>query len=83
MNERQSREVERVLLHVADVRTRAQRAAATVANDGADAHIAAARTDAERQLADLYRTLSQRTYYAVPEVDKAPQPWVRSATTSS
>jgi hypothetical protein len=67
MTERQSSEVEKVLLHIGDARSRARRAAETCAHDGADAHIVAALTDAELQLAELHRKLSQGTYYAVPD----------------
>jgi ABC-type cobalamin/Fe3+-siderophores transport system ATPase subunit len=67
MTEQQSSEVEKVLLHVSDARSRARRAAETCAKDGADAHIVAALSDAERQLAALHRKLSQGTYYAVPD----------------
>ena len=67
MNERQSAEVEKVLLHISDARTRASRAAQLVEKDGAEEHIVAALRDAERQLADLHRTLSQGTYYAVSD----------------
>lgn len=67
MNERQSSEVEKVLLHVSDARTRAKRAAAAVEKDGADPHIVAALADAERELAELHRRLAQGTYYAVPD----------------
>jgi len=67
MTERQSSEVEKVLLHIGDARSRARRAAEACAQDGADAHIVAALTDAELQLAELHRKLSQGTYYAVPD----------------
>ena len=67
MTERQSSEVEKVLLHVSDARSRARRAAEACAKDGAEAHIVAALADAERQLAELHRKLSQGTYYAVPD----------------
>jgi len=65
MNERQSSEVEKVLLYISDARARAKRAAAAVDKDGADAHIVAALADAERQLGELHRQLAQGTYYAV------------------
>ncbi len=65
MTERQSSEVEKVLLHLSDARTRARRAAELVEKDGAEPHIVEALQDAERQLADLHRTLAQNTYYAV------------------
>ena len=67
MTERQSGEVERVLLHISDARTRAGKAAEAVAKDGAEPHIVAALQDAERQLGELHRKLSQGTYYAVPD----------------
>jgi hypothetical protein len=67
MNERQSSEVEKVLLYIGDARTRAKRAAASAEKDGADPHIVAALTDTERQLGDLHRQLAQSTYYAVPD----------------
>lgn len=67
MTERQSSEVERVLLHISDARTRARKATEVVAKDGADAHIIEALQDTERQLAELHRKLSQGTYYATPD----------------
>jgi hypothetical protein len=39
MTERQSSEVEKVLLHLSDARTRARRAAEVVAKDGAERHV--------------------------------------------
>jgi precorrin-2 methylase len=56
-----------VLLHISDARSRAHKAADTCAQDGTEAHIVAALTDAEQQLAELHRKLSQGTYYAVPD----------------
>jgi cellobiose-specific phosphotransferase system component IIA len=67
MTERQSSEVEKVLLHIGDARSRARKAAEACAQDGAEGHIVAALTDAEQQLAELHRRLSQGTYYAVPD----------------
>lgn len=67
MTERQSSEVEKVLLHISDARTRARRAAELVEKDGAEAHIVGALRATEQHLADLHRTLSQTTYYAVPD----------------
>jgi hypothetical protein len=65
MTERQSSEVEKVLLHISEARTRARRAAELVQKDGAEPHIMEALAAAEQQLADVHRTLSQGTYYAV------------------
>ncbi|MGH2834458.1 MAG: hypothetical protein ACRDK2_16940 [Solirubrobacteraceae bacterium] len=45
MTETQSGEVEKVLLHVSDARSRARRAAEVCAKDGADEHIVAALND--------------------------------------
>lgn len=56
-----------MLLHLSDARTRARRAAERVEKDCAEAHIVAALRSTEQQLAALHRTLSQSTYYAVPE----------------
>lgn len=67
MTERQSAEVEKVLLHISDARTRARRAAELVEKDGAEAHIVAALLEAERALADVHRKLSHGTYYAVAD----------------
>lgn len=67
MTERQSSEIEKVLLHISDARARARKAADAVQKDGADPHIVAALADAERDLAELHRRLSQGTYYAVPD----------------
>jgi hypothetical protein len=67
MNERQSSEVEKVLLYIGDARTRARRAASAAEKDAADAHIVAALLDAERELGELHRRLAQGTYYAVPD----------------
>lgn len=65
MTERQSSEVEKVLLHISEAHTRASRAAELVQKDGAEPHIVEALAAAEQQLAELHRTLSQGTYYAV------------------
>ena len=67
MTERQSSEVEKVLLHLSDARTRARRAAELVEKDGAEPHIVEALRATERELAILHRTLSQGTYYAVAD----------------
>ena len=67
MDERHSSEVEKVLLHLSDARTRARRAAETVEKGGADAHVVRALRETERQLGELHRQLAQGTYYAVPD----------------
>ena len=67
MTEAHSSEVEKVLLFVSDARSRAQRAAATVRADGGDDHVVRALEDAERDLGELHRRLSQGTLYAIPD----------------
>lgn len=67
MTERQSSEVEKVLLHLSDAKLRAARAVDAVVKDGADAHVVQALRETERQLGELHRALSQATYYAVPD----------------
>lgn len=67
MTEQQSSEVEKVLLHISEARSRARRAADLVEKDGAEPHIVQALLVAEQQLADLHRTLAQGTYYAVAD----------------
>lgn len=67
MTERQSSEVEKVLLHLSDARTRARRAAELVEKDGAKPHVVEALRATERELANLHRALSQGTYYAVTD----------------
>jgi hypothetical protein len=67
MTERQSAEVEKVLLHLSDARTRAKRAVEAVERDGAEPHIVAALREVEQELAALHRKLGQGTYYAVPD----------------
>lgn len=65
MTERQSREVERVLLHISDARTRAGTATDALVRDGAPPHIVEALRDAEIQLGELHRNLMQATYYVI------------------
>lgn len=67
MTERQSSEIEKVLLYVSDARTRAKRATEAVQKDGADAHIVAALRQSEKELDALHRKLAQSTFYAVSD----------------
>lgn len=67
MTERESAEVEKVLLHISDARSRARRAADALEKDGAASPVVEALRASERHLAVLHRTLSQSTYYAVPD----------------
>jgi hypothetical protein len=67
MIEEHSSEVEKVLLHISDARTRACRAADAVEKSGAESHVIEALRKTETQLGELHRQLSQGTYYAVPD----------------
>ncbi len=64
MNEKEAIEVEKVLLHISDARSRARKAADACAKSDADAHVIAALQAAAGDLDQLHRRLSQRTYYA-------------------
>lgn len=70
MIERHASEVE-VLLHLGDARTRARRAAAMLAKDGAEPHVIAAVSDAADGVDSLHRTRMQATHDAIP--DPAPK----------
>ena len=67
MNEAESSEVERVLLHIGHACDRAKRGAEAVRKDGGDPGVAAALADAADELSRVYRRLTQSTYYAVDE----------------
>ena len=67
MTERESKEVEKVLLHISDARSRTRRAADALEKDGGAKHVVDALRSSEQQLAGLHRALSQGTYYAVPD----------------
>jgi hypothetical protein len=67
MTERESNEVEKILLHISDARSRTRRAADVVEKDGGADHVVEALRTTEQEPADLHRTLSQSTYYAVPD----------------
>lgn len=67
MTEQESKEVEKVLLHLADARARTRKAAEALEKAGAAAHVTAAVQETEKQLAELHRALSQGTYYVVPD----------------
>jgi hypothetical protein len=67
VTECESKEVEKVLLHISDARSRTRRAADVLEKEGGARHVVDALRSNEQQLADLHRTLSQSTYYAVPD----------------
>ena len=67
MTEREAKEVEKVLLHLSDARSRTRRAADVLEKEGAADHVVEALRSSEQDLAALHRGLSQSTYYAVPD----------------
>lgn len=67
MNEAHFAEIEKTLLYISEARLRAERAAKSIAKDGAEAHLVEALTAAEQELERVGRRLMQQTYFAVPE----------------
>lgn len=67
MNEEHFAEIEKTLLFISEARKRAERAAAGLESDGAEAHLVAALRQTERELEELGRRLMQQTYFAVPK----------------
>jgi hypothetical protein len=67
MTERESKEVEKILLHISDARSRTRKAADALEKDGGASHVVEALRTSEQELASLHRSLSQSTYYAVPD----------------
>lgn len=74
MNEAHFAEIEKVLLYVSEARERAERAAAAIDRDGAEAHLVEALRQAETELEELGRRLMQRTYFAVPDAQLTMKP---------
>jgi hypothetical protein len=68
VSEESVREVERVLLHVADARARALKAVATLDRLGDQEHATEALRSTADELQRLDRRLRQATYYATPAV---------------
>lgn len=66
MSETDAREVEKVLLYIADARDRARAAAERLDRDGTEQYMIDALRDSVGELSDCHRRLSQRTYYAAP-----------------
>jgi cellobiose-specific phosphotransferase system component IIA len=69
MTEKASAEVERVLLHLGDARTRAQRAIERLEKSGVETQATAVLRETEQALDELSRQLKQRTYYAVDSAE--------------
>jgi len=66
VNEAHFAEIEKTLLFISEARKRAERAAASIENDGAEPHLVAALKQVEQELEELGRRLMQQTYFAVP-----------------
>jgi hypothetical protein len=71
MNEAHFGEIEKVLLYISDARQRAEKAAGSLAKDGAEPHLVRSLEEAERSLKELHRRLMQATYFAVGESSTA------------
>ena len=67
MTEAESSEVEKVLLHVSEARSRARKAKEGLGRAGAAPHVVAALEGSVHELDQLHRRLSQATFYAVPD----------------
>lgn len=67
MTEQESKEVEKMLLHISDARSRARRAAESLGKVGGSEGVTRALRETEGQLAEIHRSLSRSTYYAVPD----------------
>jgi len=65
MTEAHSSEVERLLLYISDARDRAAKSVDAVERTDGEPHIVDALQDAQRQLDELHRLLTQRTFYAI------------------
>ena len=55
------------MLYIEEARSRAERAAAALRSNGADAHLIAALERSEKELSDVARHLRQGTFFAVPK----------------
>jgi hypothetical protein len=65
MTEAHGGEVERLLLYISDARDRAARTVEAVQRTGGEKHVLEALRDTHRQLDEMHRSLTQRTFYAV------------------
>jgi hypothetical protein len=66
MDERHFAEIDAAMMYIEEARARAERAAATLRAEGADAHLIDAVDEAREQLSDVARVLRQGTLFAVP-----------------
>jgi hypothetical protein len=67
MEEEHFAEIDVAMLYVEEARSRAERAVDALRRNGADDHLIAALTQAERELSDVARRLRQGTLFAVPK----------------
>ena len=67
MVEAHGSEVEKVLLYLGDARERARVAAEKIARADGEEHVVEALRMVERDLREMHRQLTQRTFYAQPD----------------
>jgi hypothetical protein len=67
LDEKHFAEIDVVMLYVEEARKRAERAAAELRREGADAHLVEALERGEEELSDIARRLRQGTLFAVPK----------------
>ena len=66
MDERHFAEIDAAMIYIEEARARAERAAKSLAAEGAEPHLVDALAEAEEQLSDVARSLRQGTLFAVP-----------------
>ena len=67
MDEAHFGEIDVAMLYIEEARKRAERAAAALRSDDADAHLVEALERSEKELSDVERRLRQGTFFAVPK----------------
>jgi septation ring formation regulator EzrA len=67
LDEKHFAEIDVAMLYIEEARKRAERAAAALRSDGADAHLIEALERSEEELSDVARRLRQGTFFAVPK----------------
>ena len=67
MDEAHFGEIDVAMLYIEEARKRAERAAAALRSDDADAHLVEALERSEKELSDVARRLRQGTFFAAPK----------------
>ena len=67
LDEKHFAEIDVAMLYIEEARRRAERAAAALRSDGADAHLIEALERSEKELSDAARRLRQGTFFATPK----------------